>query len=111
MLPSLTLSSYRVASGSDRPNATKLREIVPTVALKTTPLKEATTGPAAMKGPTPGMASGPISATQPNTPPTLEASATAPGPLVFLSCTEFRVSYVFGNRTETCLLEKLSVFK
>lgn len=61
----------------------------PTVAPAAAPLRAAMSGPAAIKGPTPGIANAPIPASRPKVPPRMPPVATpvmAPsGALVFFS--------------------------
>src|ERR1043165_5762178 len=74
------------------------------------PLKAAIIGPAAMKGPAPGMANAPIPANQPNAPPNMPpapAPVAAPsGALVFFSCAKALDPHLSGKSTEISLLEK-----
>src|SRR5664279_587309 len=67
-LPALTLPSYRLASISGMPRPINPPAIPPTAAPTAAPLNAATIGPAAMKGPTPGMANAPIPAIHPDAP-------------------------------------------
>src|SRR5262245_13759461 len=86
--------------------------IPPTAAPTAAPLSAAIIGPAAIKGPTPGIANAPIPAIHPNAPPTtppVPAPATAPsGAFVFFSCAKSRVVPLSGNSTEMSLLEKFT---
>src|ERR1017187_5204710 len=86
--------------------------IPPTAAPTAAPLNAAIIGPAAMKGPTPGMANAPIPAIHPNAPPMtppVPAPATAPSgrftaaSLILLNKTHIRLlagSRTFWQRTE-----------
>src|SRR5262245_6919919 len=84
--------------------------IPPTAAPTAAPLSAAMIGPAAMNGPTPGIASAPIPASHPKTPPTappVPAPVAAPsGALVFFSCANSRLLALSGNKTEISLGEK-----
>src|SRR5580765_1511267 len=85
----------------------------PTAAPTAAPLNAARMGPAAMKGPTPGMAKAPMPAIHPNAPPMtppVPAPVTAPsGALVFFSWAKSRLVSLSGNSTEMSLLEKFAV--
>src|ERR1035438_5930524 len=87
----------------------------PAAAPMAAPLNAAIIGPAAMKGPTPGMAKAPIPAIHPNAPPTtppVPAPVTAPsGAFVLLVCAKSRVVVLSGKSTEMSLLEKLAFFR
>src|SRR5664279_2162329 len=84
----------------------------PTAAPMATPLNAATIGPAAINGPTPGMASAPIPAIQPNAPttaPPVTAPVTAPsGALVCFSCAKSWLVPLSANKAEMSLLEKFA---
>jgi hypothetical protein len=65
----LKLLLVRLASISGMPNPIRPPTMPPVVAPMAAPLKAAMIGPAAMKGPTPGIASAPIPASKPSTTP------------------------------------------
>src|ERR1017187_1607181 len=87
----------------------------PAAAPMAAPLNAVIIGPAAMNGPTPGMAKAPIPAIQPNAPPTtppVPAPVTAPsGAFVLLVCAKSRVVVLSGKSTEMSLLEKFAFFR
>src|SRR5579883_2166089 len=87
----------------------------PAVAPTAAPLRAAMMGPAAMKGPRPGIAKAPIPASQPNAPPRMPpvpAPVTAPsGAFVALRCANSLVLLVSGRSTEMSLLEKPAIFR
>lgn len=72
----------------------------PTVPPNAAPLSAAIIGPAAMKGPTPGMARAPIPTSQPNPAPTATPATAPSGALVFFSCAKFFVLPLSGKSTE-----------
>src|SRR5437870_3806247 len=75
MPPSVRRPSYLFASYSGIPIPTSAPARPPTAPPTPAPARAATIGPAAMKGPTPGIASEPIPTSQPRIPP-----STAPDP-------------------------------
>src|SRR4051794_35568773 len=76
----------------------------PAVAPTAAPLSAAMIGPAAMNGPTPGMASAPMPASRPSTPPVtppVAAPVVAPsGALVAFTCPMSCLPSVSGSNTE-----------
>src|SRR6185436_2054885 len=89
--------------------------IPPTLAPTAAPPRAAMIGPAAMNGPTPGMASEPIPASQPSVPPSnppRPAPVAVPsGALVLCSWAKSRVPVLSGNSTEMSLLLKPPLFR
>src|SRR5271169_1254995 len=114
MLPFLTFPSYRLASYSGMPSPTRAPVTPPTAPPTAAPLSAAMMGPAAMNGPTPGMANAPIPASQPSappkTPPVTPPVVAPSGALVCCSCAKSLVPPLSGSSTEISLLEKLSAF-
>src|SRR4029450_8411103 len=82
----------------------------PTAAPTAAPLRAAMIGPAAMKGPRPGIARAPMPASQPSAPPTTAPAlppVVAPsGALLAPSCPRSRRPVVSGNSTEMSSCEK-----
>src|ERR1700730_214940 len=99
ILPSYCLASY---SGIPRPTSVPVRP--PAAAPTAAPARAAIIGPAAMNGPTPGIASAPIPTSHPNPPPSkppAPAPVAAPsGAFVCCSWAKSRVPPLSGNRTE-----------
>src|SRR5260370_2710540 len=85
----------------------------PTAPPTPTPAKAPIIGPAAMSGPTPGIARDPIPASQPGAPPSkppvLAPVAVPSGPFVFFSCSHSLLPALFGLRTGLRLFRSLAL--
>ena len=105
MRPSYRLASY---SGIPMPASAPMRP--PSAPIAPAPASAATIGPAAINGPSPGIASAPMPVSQPRTPPAMPPAATpvvAPsGALVFFSCAKSLVPSFSGKSTEMSVLRK-----
>src|SRR4030095_4146622 len=115
MFPSLNFPSYCLASYSGMPKPISPPVIPPVAAPMAAPLNAAIIGPAATKGPTPGIARAPIPANQPSAPPT-NAPAPAPvevpsGALLCFSCPISRTPLWSGIKKEISLLRNPATLK
>ncbi len=115
-IPPLTIRpSYRFASYSGIPNPIRAPVKPPTAPPTPKPANAPTIGPAAINGPTPGIARAPIPANHPSVPPiTAPEPAPAATPsgtfVVFLVAKSFDPTFS-GRSTETSVLRKPACFR